>query len=54
MSNYQEALNELEELKCVPTAKKEWLVTHCLPFTTPKILILIGRFYEGQANKNVS
>jgi hypothetical protein len=96
MSNYQEALNELEELKRVPTAKevceaiqeyltltnkivyneksnsfeleygnpptyciqlieyKEGLVTHCLPFTTPKILILIGRFYEGQANKNVS
>lgn len=33
---------------------KEWLVTHYLPFTTPKILILIGRFYEGQASKNVS
>lgn len=94
MNNYQEALNELEELKRVPTAKEvceaiqehltlkkivyneknnsfgweygdpliylplieleEDRVTHYLPFTTPKILILIGKFYEGQANKNVS
>jgi hypothetical protein len=25
------------------------LVTHCLSFATPKILILIGKFYEGKA-----
>jgi len=24
---------------------KEGYITHCLPFTTPKMLILIGRFY---------
>lgn len=40
---------------CIPLVEyKEGLVTHYLPFTTPKILILIGRFYEGQVNKNVS
>ena len=37
---------------CIPLVEyKEGLVTQ--PFATPKILILIGRFYEGQANKNV-
>ncbi len=93
ISIIEQALNELEELKRVPTAKevceaiqenltlrkivynekdnsfgleygipplylplvesKERFITY-FPFATPKILILIGKFYEGQVKADVS